>query len=772
MILIIHANEIMPVPHMNVIFRKIWQHRYLLCLLTVWMILTLTSAIWNLHENYRDTVEKARIEARTIFQHNLAYRRWNSMHGGVYAKVTERNPPNPYINTEDRDIELPNGDHLTLINPFQMTRQAYSLLKKHSPKLASINRTVSLNPLNPENMVDEWEAKAIQAFEERNTDEVTELTYIMGFPYMRLLAPYMTEDRCMKCHAEQGYNVGDIKGAMSIAVPMQPYFESAQKTRSIIMITHLALWVLGTAVIVFFFIGLNKYEKVIVESEDKFRIVSEFAYNFECWINGDGEISFISPSCERITGYSRADFYENPQILQEMVHLDDRMKFRSHLSSFEDPAHEEIEYRITTKSGEIKWMSHTCTPIYDKGVFRGRRGSTRDITDKKRLEDQLVKAQKMECLGHFSGGVAHDFNNVLSSITTFTHLLQDEIDESEKDLQDYLDHIIIAAKLGKNLTSNLLAFGRKQIARPKAIKLNEVITDIAKIVKALMPQDIRNTTRLCDRELPVYADPHQIGQIIINLCTNARDAMPDGGELIIASSLVNFKEAHSGIFGNIPPGNYMELKVSDSGFGISKDQLAHIFEPFYTTKDSCKGTGLGLSIIFNIILENKAHIDVESVLKQGSSFKVYFPALIQEDVKTESSTQPALKPRSAAATILLVDDDELLRKSLNILLDQKGYNVMIAVDGDDAVEKYLANKGKIDLIVLDVKLPKKNGKEVYNIIKQDNQNVKILFISGYTDDIITQQCVKNEGLDFLSKPLDIEIFAAKVQKMINLKANS
>jgi PAS domain S-box-containing protein len=754
---------------MNSIFRKIWRNRYLVCLLTVWSVLILTSAIWNLHENFRDTIEKARIEARTIFQHNLAYRRWNSMHGGVYAKITNLNPPNPYINVEDRDVILTDGSRLTLINPFQMTKQAYTLLKKHSPKLAAINRTVSVNPLNPENMVDEWEEKAIQSFEERNIDEVTELTYIMGFPYMRLLAPYMTEDRCLKCHADQGYDVGDVRGAMSIAVPMQPYFESAQKTRRIIMITHLALWFLGTGVIIVFFIGLHRYEKAVVESEDKFRIVSEFAYNFECWINGDGEISFISPSCERITGYPRNDFYSNPQILQEMVHPDDRMKFRTHLNSFEDPAHEEMEYRIITKSGETKWMSHTCTPIYDKGIFRGRRGSTRDITDKKRLEDQLVQAQKMECLGHFSGGVAHDFNNVLSSITTFTHLLQDEIDESENDLQDYLDHIIIAAKLGKNLTSNLLAFGRKQIAKPKTIKLHEVVTDISKIVKALMPRDIRNIIKLSEKELPIYADPHQISQIIINLCTNARDAMPEGGELLIESSLVNFDEPHSGVFGKVPPGNYMELKVSDTGFGISKDQLAHIFEPFYTTKDSCKGTGLGLSIIFNIIMENKAYIDVESIPQAGATFRVYFPALLQTDKEKDILRSPEKRPQSAASTILLVDDDELLRKSLSILLDQKGYNVIIAVDGEDAVEKYTRNKGQIDLIVLDVKLPKKNGKEVYNIIKQDNRNLKILFISGYTDDIITQQCVNNEGLDFLSKPLDIEAFAAKVEKLIHRK---
>lgn len=329
-------------------FKKLWSQRFSLSLLAVWSMLVAVSVIWNLHENYRETMEKARVEARTILQHNLAYRRWNSMHGGVYAKVSDTNRPNPYIVVGNRDIVTTNGIKYTLINPFQMTKQAYDLLKKQSPSLAAINRTVSLNPLNPENIPDAWEQKALLAFEEGEI-EVTELTRIFGLPYMRLLAPYVTEKRCLKCHEHQGYDVGDIRGGMSIAVPMQPYYETAFQTRKIVVLTHLAMWVLGSGIIILFFIGIGKYRKAIAESEEKFRIVSEFAYNFECWITEEGGISFISPSCERITGYSRDEFYSNPKLLHTIVHPEDRAIFSNHLTDFEQPAHEEIEYRVTTK---------------------------------------------------------------------------------------------------------------------------------------------------------------------------------------------------------------------------------------------------------------------------------------------------------------------------------------------------------------------------------------------------------------------------------------
>ena len=488
------------------IINKIWSKRYALALLFVWTVLIFLSAIWNMHENYKATYSKALIEAETIFQHNLAYRRWNSMHGGVYAKVTNINQPNPYIVVGQRDILAKDGSTYTLINPFQMTRQAYDLLKKQSPELAVFNRTVSLDPLNSENIPDEWEIKALEGFED-GKGATSEITTINGLAYMRLMSPYITEDRCLGCHEHQGYDVGDIRGGMSIAVPMQPYYDAAASAQEIIVMTHMLLWMLGAVTISLLFFGLGKYQARIIKNEEKFRIVSEFANNFEYWVNQNKKLVFISPSCERITGYSRKEFIRKSQLFFDMIHPDDKGMFKNHLKEFDEPVHEDMEYRIITKDGEVRWLSHVCSPIYVNGEFRGRRGSNRDITENKLLEEDLVQAKKVESLGHFAGGVAHDFNNVLTSISTITQLLLGKIDKKEKTLHEYINYITVASKLGQNLTSNLLLFGRKRTTNLEKSKLSFIINNIDNILRVLLTDEVTCSVSLSEKEEPVEDDP-------------------------------------------------------------------------------------------------------------------------------------------------------------------------------------------------------------------------------------------------------------------------
>lgn len=583
-----------------------------------------------MHENYKATYSKAIIEAKTIFQHNLAYRRWNSMHGGVYAKVTEINQPNPYIVIGQRDIIAQDGAEYTMINPFQMTRQAYDLLKKQSPELAVYNRTVSLDPLNSENVPDEWEIKALEAFEE-GKGAMSEITTINGLPYMRLMSPYITEDRCLGCHEHQGYDVGDVRGGMSISVPMQPYYDAAASTREIIVMTHMLLWMLGAVTITLLFVGLSKYQARIAKNEEKFRIVSEFAYNFEYWVNQNKKIAFISPSCERVTGYSRKEFLQKSHMFFDMIHPDDKGMFKNHLKEFDEPVHEDMEYRIVTKDGDVRWLSHVCSPIYVDGKFRGRRGSNRDITDNKLLEEDLIQAKKVESLGHFAGGVAHDFNNVLTSISTITQLLKGKIDKENTTLHEYINYITVASKLGQNLTSNLLLFGRRRTTNLEKSKLNGIITNIDNILRVLLTDEIDCAISLTDKEESVMVDPHQVEQVLINLATNARDAMPNGGQLAIETAAISFQKNRAGKFGDIPAGDYMTLSVSDTGSGINETDMATIFEPFYSTKASTKGTGLGLSIVDNIIKQHNAFIDIDSTLDKGTTFRIFFPANLGGD---------------------------------------------------------------------------------------------------------------------------------------------
>lgn len=744
-----------------------WTKNYLVFFLVLWTLLVAASVLWNFYRNHEETIERARIEAQTIFQHNLAYRRWNTAHGGVYAEATNENRPNPYIISPRRDVITQEGIRLTLINPFQMTKQAYELLSKQSP-LAAINRTISMRPLNPENTPDTWETKALRTFEEGKT-EVSEITEIHGLPYMRVIKPYMTEERCLKCHGHQGYKVGDIRGAMSIAVPMQPYYAAATTTTRITLITHLFLWLIGAGAIFLFSGGLRRYQGAIEESEKKFRIVSEFAYDFDFWIKEDGKFVFMSPSCERITGYSQHEFMEKPDLLNTIIHPDDRDVYHNHIVDFRSPLHEDMEFRIVAKDGQVRWLSHFCGPIYVDGKFLGRRASNRDITERKKLEDKLMQSRKMESLGQVAGGIAHDFNNVLTAIGGFAHLLNDVPENRDKDSAECIEQISLAVKFGKNLTSNLLTFGRKQIINPVNVELRQIMHTVADMLKTLITGEIVLKISPAEDEKPIFADPYQVGQMIINLCMNAKDAMPLGGELHIRTDLLLLHEKYAGQYATVPPGTYMMLSVRDTGTGMDERTMQHVFEPFFSTKHSGKGTGLGLTIVRSIVQQHNGFIDIESEVNKGTTFKIFFPAAGMRTHEMPSAKSERKQSTLGKGTLLVAEDDELVRIFLQKLLSNRGYTVVLAEDGEEAIRKYREHRNSIDMLVLDVVLPGKNGREVHDFIKSASPDIKALFISGHTDDIITAAGIFDENVQFLSKPLDAEELLGIV--LSNLQSN-
>lgn len=747
---------------LQTLLEKIWARNHRAVFLVLWTCLAAASVIWNLYRNHEETIERARIEARTIFEHNLAYRRWNAIHGGVYVKIDSQDQPNPFIVSPRRDLTATDGTRLTLINPFWMTRQAYSLLSQQSP-MASINRTISLRPLNPLNAPDAWETKALKEFEKGQT-EFSEITKIKGLPYMRVLRPYITEKACLKCHGRQGYTVGDVRGAISIAVPMEPYYMAARKTTGIIFITHLLLWLMGAGAIVLFSRGLQRYQGTIEENERKFRIVSEFAYDFDFWVKENDEFVFMSPSCERITGYSRHEFMEQPDLLSTIIHPDDRDRYRHHITDFKAPFCNEMEFRIVARDGQERWLSHCCGPIYVNGEFLGRRASNRDITEKKKLEDKLLHSRKMESLGHFAGGVAHDFNNVLTAIGGFAHLLGEGLGNQDKDSAECLEQISYAVKFGKNLTSNLLTFGRKQIIKPINVDLSSIISNVSDMLKALITEEIALKIDLAEDELPVFADPYQIGQLIINLCTNAKDAMPAGGELGIKTDLLLFDREYPGKYATVSPGMYMALSVHDTGTGMHQKTIEHAYEPFFSTKQNGRGTGLGLTIVYSIVQQHNGLIDIESEVDKGTTFTIFFPAAERRDEEISEVWESKQKPITPGkGSLLVAEDDELVRKFLHRLLARRGYTVFLAGDGDEAIEIYRDNRNSIDMLVLDVILPKKNGRDVYRYIRADRSDIRAVFISGHTDDIITAAGIFDEDLQFLSKPLDAETFLTAVK---------
>ncbi len=517
------------------------------------------------------------------------------------------------------------------------------------------------------------------------------------------------------------------------------------------------------------FENVRNQQLKIAESEWKFRTVSEFAYDWEYWIKEDMEIIFMSPSCERITGYSHEEFIDNPYLFAKIIHPDDVDTYNKHLENFRRPK-SELEFRIITKSGELKWLSHLCSPIFVEDKFLGRRISSRDITDRKRLEEQLIQAQKMESLGLLAGGVAHDFNNLLTVIYGYSIMLQNSLKGDDANLKDYSDKIIAASEQAQNLTSSLLAFSRKQIISPSVISLSNIVKKISLLMDRLIGEDIELIIKYPENEgdNPVFADGHQIEQVVMNLLANAKDAMPRGGILTIEIAPVtlgaDFTE-HPGV----KPGKYMKLVVSDTGEGIDKHALPHIFEPFFTTKDMGKGTGLGLSMVYGIIKQHGGFINVYSEKGMGTTFKIYLPVSDEYAASALKKTGVPLRDIDLRGdeTILIAEDERLVRTFLQDIIKSYGYNVITAENGDDAITKFEENNEQVDLVILDVIMPLKNGKEVFQHIRQKKPSVKAIFLSGYTQDILTSKGIYEEGLQFISKPPDIQELMEKIRSSLN-----
>ncbi len=517
------------------------------------------------------------------------------------------------------------------------------------------------------------------------------------------------------------------------------------------------------------FENVRNQQQKIAESEWKFRTVSEFAYDWEYWIKEDMEIIFMSPSCERITGYSHEEFIDNPYLFAKIIHPDDVDTYNKHLENFRRPK-SELEFRIITKSGELKWLSHLCSPIFVEDKFLGRRISSRDITDRKRLEEQLIQAQKMESLGLLAGGVAHDFNNLLTVIYGYSIMLQNSLKGDDANLKRYSDKIIAASEQAQNLTSSLLAFSRKQIISPSVISLSNVVKKISLLMDRLIGEDIELIIKYPESEgdNPVFADGHQIEQVVMNLLANAKDAMPRGGILTIEIAPVtlgaDFTE-HPGV----KPGKYMKLVVSDTGEGIDKHALPHIFEPFFTTKDMGKGTGLGLSMVYGIIKQHGGFINVYSEKGMGTTFKIYLP--VSDEYAASALKKAGIRMRDidlrGDETILIAEDERLVRTFLQDIIKSYGYNVITAENGDDAITKFEENNEQVDLVILDVIMPLKNGKEVFQHIRQKKPSVKAIFLSGYTQDILTSKGIYEEGLQFISKPPDIQELMEKIRSSLN-----
>jgi len=392
-------------------------------------------------------------------------------------------------------------------------------------------------------------------------------------------------------------------------------------------------------------------------------------------------------------------------------------------------------------------------------------GIARDVTERKHLEDQLRQSQKLEGIGQLAGGVAHDFNNLLTAINGYTGLALQRLDEGNS-VRPYLEEVKKAGDRAATLTRQLLAFGRKQILQPIPLDLNSIVSDINKMLRRLIGEDINLNAKLAADLKRVKADPGQIEQVLVNLVVNARDAMPKGGKLTIETTNAELDREYASTHVGANPGDYVVLAVSDTGTGMTEQVRRQIFEPFFTTKEKGKGTGLGLSTVYGIVKQTGGNIWVYSEPNHGTTFKVYLPALASSSTSSEPKTAESPIPRGSE-TVLLVEDEEVVRGLARQILEDAGYYVLVAQQGEEAVRLCNEHAKEIHLLLTDVVMPGAGGKVVADRLSALRPGIKVLFMSGYTDEAIVHHGVLDSNVEFIQKPFTPLALSKKVREVLD-----
>jgi PAS domain S-box-containing protein len=474
----------------------------------------------------------------------------------------------------------------------------------------------------------------------------------------------------------------------------------------------------------------------------------------------DGRFMSVNEKlCENL-GYTREEL-RNMHVYE--VDPDySRERWQAHRQGLRIEGSKTFETIHQRKDGTIFPVEITATYLeYENEGFSF--SFSRDITARKQMEEQLLQAQKMEAVGHLAGGVAHDFNNMLSVILGYAELIKARLPHNDPSLKGILE-IEKAATHSRDITRQLLAFSRKQIIAPKPVDLNELISNTKTTLARLIGEDIDLRFYPGQNLWQIKFDPAQIDQILINLAVNARDALPNGGKLTIETANTSLDETYCESHHEFNPGHYVQLTVSDNGVGMDQETLAHIFEPFFTTKDVGEGTGLGLATIYGIVKQNDSAINVYSEPSLGTTFKIYFPKIVEDDEMVEE-TQDVVED-SITGTILLVEDDEMVRGMTTAMLEAIGYNILVAEMPADAVSICDGQDTPIDLLITDVVMPGMNGPELRDRIAAIRPGIKTLFMSGYTTNVIVHHGVLDDDMYFIQKPFTLKLLQQKVRNVL------
>lgn len=496
------------------------------------------------------------------------------------------------------------------------------------------------------------------------------------------------------------------------------------------------------------------------DSEKRYRRLFETANDGILLLEkSEGNIAQANPAITSMLGYSNIEIFGKK--LKDVGFPDHMGTIQELLQALEQNGI--VHYNDTPihkKTGEVLYSD-----IYMVDKADLIQCNIRDVTRHRILEAQLRQSQKMEAVGTLTNGIAHDFNNILNVIMGYGVMVKDRLDPGSPAMKN-MNEVLTAADRGAELTRKLLVFSRKRIVEVKSVNINALIFDLQKLLVRIIRESIEFHLDLADRPLIVEADAGEIEQVLMNLTTNARDAMLEGGRLTIGTGLSEMDEEFIAAFGYGKPGRYVLITVADTGTGMDAKTQKKIFDPFFTTKGAGKGTGLGLPISYGIIKQHHGFIDVYSEPDQGTVFKIFLP--LSEETETGNEKTDAAAPvMGGNETVLVAEDEASLRKLIKTVLESFGYCVILAKDGQDAITKFMENRERINLVMLDMIMPKKSGKEVCEVVTKIDPRIKMLFTSGYAMDNITKKEKTKNAFDFIHKPFRPKDLLIKVREILD-----
>ncbi len=742
--------------------------RYVILLHLLWAAVMAISLGWSLRGVEVEVAKLAAVEGRSNLDKDLMYRRWVARHGGVYAPVTPETPPNPYLaHIPERDLTTPAGRRLTLINPAYMTRQVYEMAKEAYGGVRG--HITSLNPLNPGNAPDAWERQALETLAKGGQDEVVAETINNGVPSLRLMRRLVTEKGCLKCHASQGYKEGDVRGGLSVSVPLAPYYAVSAAHRDTMVAAHLSLWLIGAAIITF---GFVRFRRSVVELQCAEEALEKAVLEWSAAMDASDDSIYLLDLERRIL---RAN-----QAFARMVGQEPAALFGRHIEAVVHPRGEKTPCPVCRAQTELcdtvitmeadhadnpsgRPLEITVKIVRDEAgqpvsiltTLHGLERSRQEMAEKVRLEILLREAQKMEAIGTLAGGIAHDFNNILLPIFGYTEMALLQLPAGSPAAHD-LKQVLVAAKRAKDLAQQILTFSRHGDQELKPMWIQLVVKESLKLLRASIPTTIAIQEDIDPECGVVLADPTQIQQVVVNLCTNAYQAMREqGGVLTVGLRPVELSAADMAA-----PGQYLQLRVVDTGGGIPRELQERIFEPYFTTKKKGEGTGLGLAMVHGIVQRLGGAVKVYSEPGKGTEFHVYLPV-----VAAAPQEEVALSTRMATGSerVLLVDDDTMILSVIGQLLGGLGYRVESFSDSEAALAAFRARPQDFDLVITDMTMPKKTGEQVAGEVLEVRPEMPIILCTGFSENMSPEKAKQLGIRQFLMKPVMMDELARAIR---------